>query len=83
MQAQAAEAELKPLMDLMKEALGDRVEKVSVSHRLADSPCALSTSKHGWSAFQERIMSSQVCGAALLSMYVSEAMASASMSTAL
>ena len=60
MQAQAAEAELKPLMTLMKEALGERVEKVVVSQRLADSPCALSTSKFGWSAYQERIMRSQV-----------------------
>ena len=59
-QAKAAEAELQPLMSLMKEALGERVEKVVVSQRLADSPCALSVSKHGWSAYQERIMRSQV-----------------------
>ena len=60
MQAQAAEADLKPLMELMKEALGDRVEKVVATQRLADSPCALATSKFGWSAYQERIMRSQV-----------------------
>ena len=54
------EAELKPLMELMKEALGERVEKVVASQRLADSPCALATSKFGWSAYQERIMRSQV-----------------------
>ena len=31
-----------------------------MSQRLADSPCALVTSKFGWSAYQERIMRSQV-----------------------
>ena len=34
---------------------------MSISNRLADSPCALVTSKFGWSAYQERIMKSQVC----------------------
>ena len=64
LQAQAMEAELKPLMELMKEALGERIEKVVASQRLADSPCALATSKFGWSAYQERIMRSQVCQSA-------------------
>lgn len=44
----------------MKEKLGNKVEKVAVSSRLAKSPCALVTSKFGWSAAQERLMKAQV-----------------------
>merc|ERR1719468_1155411 len=47
------------LPKLMKEVLGDKVEKVLVSSRMADSPCVLTTSEHGWSANMERIMKSQ------------------------
>lgn len=56
---ETAEA-LKPLTEFLQKTLGERVERVSVSQRLADSPCALVTSKFGWSAYQERIMRSQV-----------------------
>merc|ERR1712029_212480 len=48
-------AEFEPLTKLMKEVLGDKVEKVLISSRMADSPCVLTTSEYGWAANMERI----------------------------
>ena len=52
-------AKFEPLCKLMKDILGDKVEKVVLGQRIDESPCVLVTSEHGWSANMERIMKAQ------------------------
>jgi len=49
----------KPLLDYAKDTLGKKVEKVSISKHLVQSPVVVLSADYGWTAQMEKVMKSQ------------------------